>query len=272
MRTNHKSCSKQITMFIITCLYMSLCTYGHCNPTITKCKSTSSSLNYSDISSSTLLMYQTRDTIKNKNIMIETIATKDPTIIEGYETDVFKTIDGKMLSITFIKHSCLLINFDNHIIYTDPVSTFADFKSLPKADVILITHEHKDHLDPVAISDLETDHTLIMANKSSHDIIGKGEWMKNGESKSPFSWIAIDAVPAYNTTPDRQKYHPPHRDNGYVLHLGGNTIYLSGDTEDIPEMANLGAIDIAFLSTNQPYTMTVPQLMHAIEMIHPQIA
>ena len=132
--------------------------------------------------------------------MIETISAKDRSIVEGFETDLFKTADGKMLSITFIKHSCLLINFDHHLIYTDPVSAFADFKSLPKANLILITHEHHDHLDPVAIADLETPDTVIIANKSSHDIIGKGEWINNGERKRPFNWIEIEAVPAYNTT------------------------------------------------------------------------
>ena len=83
--------------------------------------------------------------------------------------------------------------------------------------------------------------------------------------------MTIEAVPAYNTTPGREKYHPRHRDNGYILTLGGTRIYISGDTEDIPELADLKDIDIAFLPVNQPYTMTVQQAVHAAEMFSPKI-
>lgn len=203
--------------------------------------------------------------------MIQTIQTNNTEVMPGFETDIFKTTDDSKLEITFIKHACLLINFNNHIIYTDPVSTFADFKSLPKANLILITHEHHDHLDPIAIAEIEQPTTIIISNESSYNIIKKGSWIKNGDSTSPYPWIEINAVPAYNTTPDRQIYHPKNRDNGYILNLGGNRIYISGDTEDIPEMQEIKNIDIAFLSTNQPYTMTVEQLIHAIKMISPQI-
>ena len=95
--------------------------------------------------------------------------------------------------------------------------------------------------------------------------------MKNGDSLTPVPWLKLEAVPAYNTTPDRVKYHPKNRDNGYILTLGGNRIYIAGDTEDIPELKQLKAIDIAFLPVNQPYTMTVPQAVHAAKMFNPRI-
>ncbi len=203
--------------------------------------------------------------------MITSIQEKVANIVPGFETDVFETADGKSLKITFIKHASLLINYDGHIIYTDPISTFADYSTLPKADMILITHEHHDHLDPKAIEEIETSGTTIVSNRNSYQIIGKGLWMKNGDTLSPYPWVSIKAVPAYNTTPDRTIYHPKDRDNGYVLHLGGSVVYLSGDTEDIPEMTTLGDVDIAFISVNQPYTMTIKQAVHAIQMIHPAI-
>mgnify|MGYP000205328422 CR=1 FL=1 len=79
------------------------------------------------------------------------------------------------------------------------------------------------------------------------------------------------AVPAYNTTPGRDKYHPRHRDNGYILTFDGLRVYIAGDTEDIPEMKDLKDIDIAFLPVNQPYTMTVPQAAKAAKMFSPKI-
>lgn len=176
---------------------------------------------------------------------------------KSFETDKFTTKDGGELVITFIKHASLQLTFNGHHIQVDPVSEYADYTAFPKADIILITHEHGDHLDPKAISALEKAGTLLVANESSSKILGKGTTMKNGDKLTPVDYMTIEAVPAYNTTPGREKYHPRHRDNGYILTLGGTRIYISGDTEDIPEMKNLKDIDIAFLPVNQPYTMTV---------------
>lgn len=188
-----------------------------------------------------------------------------------FESDTFETRSGNTLKITFIKHASLILVFDGKTIYVDPVSEYADFSQLPKADVILITHEHADHLDPKAIATLEKQGTILITNPSSQARLGKGVVMKNGDSLTPVPWLKLEAVPAYNTTPDRVKYHPKNRDNGYILTLGGNRIYIAGDTEDIPELKQLKAIDIAFLPVNQPYTMTVPQAVHAAKMFNPRI-
>lgn len=188
-----------------------------------------------------------------------------------FETDRFTTKDGGELVITFIKHGSLQLTFNGHHIQIDPVSEYADYSTFPKADIILITHEHGDHLDPKAISTLEKSDTLLITNESSNKILGKGTVMKNGDKLTPVDYLTIEAVPAYNTTPGREKFHPRHRDNGYILTLGGTRIYIAGDTEDIPEMKELKDIDIAFLPVNQPYTMTVPQAVHAAEMFAPKI-
>lgn len=191
--------------------------------------------------------------------------------VQVFESDSFRTKDGKNLQLTFIKHASLLLTFEGKNIYVDPVSDYADYSLLPKADVVLITHEHADHLDPKAISAVEKEGTVIVANASSRQKLGKGLIMKNGDRLQPVEWMSIEAVPAYNTTPGREIYHPRERDNGYVLTLGGSRIYIAGDTEDIPEMEKLKDIDIAFLPVNQPYTMTVPQAARAARVIMPKI-
>ena len=203
--------------------------------------------------------------------MITSIACNDKLIVPGYMTDIFKTADGKDLKITFIKHASLLLEFDGHYIYTDPVSDYADFTKMPKADLILITHEHHDHLDPKAINNIKKDTTKIVINQSSYNILHEGIVINNGEMTSPYPWIDVQAVPAYNTTPAHLMYHPRNRDNGYIITIGDSRIYFSGDTEDIPEMKIYKDIDIAFISVNQPYTMTPQQAIHAINMIHPKI-
>ena len=175
----------------------------------------------------------------------------------NFASDSFKTKSGKELIITFIKHGSLMLTYDNHSIQVDPVSEYADYTTFPKADIILITHEHGDHLDPKAIQAVE---------KSGTEII-----LKNGDTDTSISYMKIEAVPAYNTTPGRDKYHPRHRDNGYILTFDGLRVYIAGDTEDIPEMKDLKDIDIAFLPVNQPYTMTVPQAAKAAKMFSPKI-
>ena len=204
-------------------------------------------------------------------IILLALITGSASSTKSFETDTLKTANGNPLKITFIGHGSLLINFNGQTIYIDPVSDYADYPTLPKADVILITHEHADHLDPKAISALEKNKTILIANPSSQQKLGKGTALKNGEQLKPTSYLELEAVPAYNTTPGRDVYHPRHRDNGYILTIDGTRIYIAGDTEDIPEMQKLKDIDIAFLPVNQPYTMTVAQAAHAAQMVMPHV-
>lgn len=95
--------------------------------------------------------------------------------------------------------------------------------------------------------------------------------MHNGEQLRLADDITVDAVPAYNITPGKEKFHPKGRDDGFILTLDGFRVYISGDTEDIPEMRNIKNIDVAFLSTNQPYTMTPEQTARAAKTIKPKV-
>lgn len=190
------------------------------------------------------------------------------------KTDTFKTKSGKEITFTAIKHGSIRITFDGKEIEVDPVSKLkpvTDYTKIPKADYIFVTHEHFDHCDSVAIRQLEKPTTVIITNANCAKIIGKGHVMHNGDHLQLADDITVDAVPAYNITPGREKFHPKGRDNGFILTLDGFRIYISGDTEDIPEIRDIKDIDVAFLSTNQPYTMTPEQTARAAKTIKPKV-
>ena len=189
--------------------------------------------------------------------------------------DTFKTQSGKEVKFTPIKHASMEISFDNVRIQVDPVidatPPHTDYTQFPKADYILITHDHYDHLDTEAVKILSKESTVIVTNKNSAEQIGKGEIMANGDVLQLAGDIQVETVPAYNTTPGHTQFHPKGRDNGFILTLDGLRIYIAGDTEDIDEMAAVKDIDIAFLPCNQPYTMTPEQLRHAVDIIKPRV-
>ncbi len=189
--------------------------------------------------------------------------------------DEFTTKSGKKVKITCIKHASFEISYDGLEIQVDPVGMWlkpeTDYATFPKANIILITHEHKDHFDREAIHALRTPATTIYVNRAVYGNFHNGFVMQNGDSLQYRSDITVQAVPAYNTTEGREQFHPKGRDNGYVLTLDGLRIYIAGDTEDIPEMASLKDIDIAFLPCNQPYTMTVEQVVKAAKVIKPKV-
>jgi L-ascorbate metabolism protein UlaG (beta-lactamase superfamily) len=186
------------------------------------------------------------------------------------ETDSFQTKSGETVTVHFIQHASLYLTFEGVTIYADPVNyEGVDYQKLPKADVIIITHDHYDHLDPNAIADISTPNTIIFCNETTRETLQKGIALKNGDNVS--FGINIEAVPAYNTTEGRDMYHPKERDNGYVIKLGDSRIYIPGDCEDMPEMSQLKDIDVAFLPINQPYTMTVEQAIRAAKIIKPKI-
>ena len=192
----------------------------------------------------------------------------------GFQTDTFKTKEGKEVAITAIKHASLRIQYDGLEIQVDPVAKYApetDYSKFPKADVILVTHEHFDHFDRDTIATLRKDGTEIVANPAVQKMLGFGTALANGESRVLAKGIKFDTIPAYNTTPGHTQFHPKGRDNGYVLTIDGLRIYIAGDTEDIPEMSALKDIDIAFLPCNQPYTMTPEQVAKAARTIKPKL-
>ena len=188
---------------------------------------------------------------------------------QNFYPDEYQTSKGK-LTINFIGHGTLMFNFDGKIIHIDPWSKLADYSTLPKADLILITHSHQDHYDTAAIKKVTKENTTLIVNSEIFESTQKGELMRNGDAKE-FQGIKIEAVSAYNTTAGRDKFHPKGRDNGYVFNFGNRRVYVAGDTENIPEMEFLKNIYIAFLPMNQPYTMLPQQVAEAVDKFKPKI-
>lgn len=193
---------------------------------------------------------------------------------QNYVYDSFKTPRGRDVDLIFIKHGSIAIDIDGYLVYIDPVTIYGnDFSKLPKADMILVTHEHHDHLDKTAIDELTSDNTELIGSRRVTELLDKGKTLLPGEKIDVAGEdFTITAVPAYNITPNHLQFHPKERqDDGFVLDIDGLRIYVAGDTENIPEMADLKDIDIAFLPVNQPYTMTPAQAIEAVETISPKI-
>lgn len=192
-----------------------------------------------------------------------------------FEIDTFSTPGGK-LEIWCIGHGTLMFKLNNFVLHVDPVSREADYDLLPDADVILVTHSHGDHLDPGAISKIMTPATSVFCNESSAKDLDGAIILMNGD-KYDFAGpkdikMLIEAVPAYNIKHERSPglpFHPKGDGNGYIINLAGKRIYIAGDTENIPEMEDIKAIDIAFIPMNLPYTMSVDMAVDAGLKIKP---
>jgi L-ascorbate metabolism protein UlaG (beta-lactamase superfamily) len=189
-----------------------------------------------------------------------------------FEQDVIKTGAGD-LKITFIGHGTLMFTFGGQVIHVDPVGQYADYAKLPKADLILITHEHGDHLDLKAVASLRQPHTQIVLPQAAAAQVPGGLVMANGEVKT-VAGLRVEAVPAYNLVHKRESgepFHPQGRGNGYIITFGEQRVYVAGDTENTPEMKALQNIDIAFLPMNLPYTMTPEMVADAARAFKPRI-
>ncbi|MBD3182289.1 MBL fold metallo-hydrolase [Candidatus Poribacteria bacterium] len=192
--------------------------------------------------------------------------------LKDMEKDIIKGSKGD-IEITFIGHGTLMMRYDDKVIHVDPVSSEGNYDKMPDADLILITHEHGDHLDPKAIEKIQKEGTQIVLTQICFDKFNEGVIMKNGDEKEILG-LKIEAVPAYNIVHKRQSggpFHPKGNGNGYVVTLGDKKVYIAGDTENIPEMKNLKDIDIAFLPMNLPYTMTPEMAADASKAFKPKI-
>ena len=190
---------------------------------------------------------------------------------ESFETDTIKTSAGD-LKMTFIGHGSLMFTFGGKVIHVDPYSKVADYTKLPKADVILLTHEHLDHLDLKALNPVRTPKTLVVLTQTCAKQVEGGMVMNNGDTKI-IEGLKIEAVPAYNIIHKRdgQPFHPKGIGNGYIITFGDKRVYVAGDTENIPEMKELKGIDIAFLPMNAPFTMTPEMVADAAKAFTPKI-
>ncbi|MCX7981826.1 MAG: MBL fold metallo-hydrolase [Syntrophales bacterium] len=192
--------------------------------------------------------------------------------IPAYETDIIETPEGA-IKITFIGHASLVMEFEGKIIHIDPVGQYGDYARLPKADLILVTHEHYDHFDPRVIKDIRKKETIIIGNGHVTRSIPEAVTLKNGEEKTVWGFNVL-AVPAYNIVHFRAPgvpFHPKGEGNGYLISLGKTRVYIAGDTENVPEMKNLKGVDIAFLPMNLPYTMTPEMVADAVRAFRPRI-
>ncbi len=205
---------------------------------------------------------------------------------QGSEIDLFPEISEEIpkpvemgsqeerIKIIPIEHATAVIEWNNITIYVDPVGGPERFTKHKSPDLILITDEHGDHFNLETLEGLNTEKTKIMmpqvvANQMPDAFAPQIDVLKNGDIKKRYG-ISVKAIPMYNLRKEALKFHQKGRGNGYVLNLGNQRVYFSGDTEDIPEMRALQDIDLAFVCMNLPYTMTVDSAADAVLEFKPK--
>lgn len=189
----------------------------------------------------------------------------------GHSGDEFA---GGKITIHPVSHASFVMTTPAGTIYCDPVGDPASYADFPSPDLILITHQHGDHYKPETLAALVGEKTQIVTNPAVSDMLppdmkAKASQIANGGSTT-FGNLGMDAVPAYNMTEGRLKFHPQGRDNGYVLNFDGFRVYISGDSEDIPEMRGLKDIDLAFVCMNLPFTMDAKAAASAVAEFRPK--
>jgi L-ascorbate metabolism protein UlaG (beta-lactamase superfamily) len=213
--------------------------------------------------------------MKRMGLILSLLAMACPAVASGqteFEKDVIHTSAGD-LEITFIGHGTLLFSFQGKTLHVDPVGMYADYTKLPKADIVFITHEHRDHLDTSALEHIRTEKTTVVLTEICAGKVSGGMIMKNGDVKS-VDGFRVEAVPAYNIVHMRSPgvpFHPKGVGNGYIITFGDQRVYVAGDTENTQEMKSLRRIDIAFLPMNLPYTMTPEMVADAAKAMKPKI-
>ncbi len=172
------------------------------------------------------------------------------------------------LKIIPIEHATIVLVWNNITVYVDPVGGAKAFEGQKDPDLILITDIHGDHFSLETLQELNTKKAKIMvpkavAEKMPSEFMSQVDVINNGDTKE-YNGISVTAIPMYNLREEAKDFHTKGRGNGYVLTMGGERIYFSGDTEDIPEMRALKNIDKAFICMNLPYTMTVEKAADAV--------
>ncbi|QES89263.1 MBL fold metallo-hydrolase [Rhizosphaericola mali] len=184
------------------------------------------------------------------------------------------SLDFNKIHITAIQHASFEMQYKGKTILVDPSFDNKSPDSIVAPDYIIYTDIHEDHYNAKLLPKLPIKKsTIIIAPEAVAKLIPTNyhvEILKNGDSKKE-NFFTIKAIPMYNLTPERLKFHNKGRGNGYVITINNKNIYISGDTEDIPEMRQLKNIDLAFLCMNLPYTMTVEQAASAVHDFQPKI-
>lgn len=179
------------------------------------------------------------------------------------------------LTVQPIQHASLVLTVKGKTIYADPAGGAANYQGIAAPDIILVTDIHGDHFDPGTLAAVETSNTVLVVPQAVADKLPASHKSKlvilNNGDKTEQAGISITAIPMYNLPPSAGAMHPKGRGNGYVLGIGGKNVYLSGDTEGIPEMRSLQNIDVAFVCMNLPYTMDVNQAADAVLAFKPKI-
>ncbi|MBN8249866.1 MAG: MBL fold metallo-hydrolase [Verrucomicrobia bacterium] len=193
------------------------------------------------------------------------VVVEDPLAVTG---DHFATTDGDVV-VHPVNHASFVLRWRDRMIYNDPVGGAARYSRLPRADLILVSHDHGDHFDTATLNAVRQEGTRIIApaavfSRMSAALRALTLPLANGAETNAFG-IRIEAVPAYNAN------HPRGAGNGYVLTVGERRIYMSGDTGSTPEMRALADIDLAFLCMNVPFTMTIPDAVAAVRAFRPGI-
>ena len=190
----------------------------------------------------------------------------------GHGGDSFATDSGAII-VHPVSHASFVMETPAGTVYVDPVGAAGDYAAFPPADLILVTHEHGDHFSAEVLTALAGETAPLVTNPAVFGMLpealqARATALANGDSAAALG-IGIDAIPAYNTTEERLNFHPQGRDNGYVLTIDGFRVYVSGDTEDIPEMRALSGIDLAFVCMNLPFTMSAEAAADAVAEFAP---
>jgi len=192
----------------------------------------------------------------------------------SYAQDIIRSTEGD-IKIQPILHGTLVLNFDDVVVYVDPYGGASAFEGQPNADYVLITDIHGDHHNQETLDGLDLDNASIIAPKAVTEKLPQENYKSVISLANGGSWkmgeINISTIPMYNLPETEDSRHPKGRGNGYILTFGDKKIYISGDTEDIPEMRSLKNIDIAFVCMNLPYTMSVNQAAIAVSEFGPDI-
>lgn len=186
--------------------------------------------------------------------------------------DVLPTSAGPV-ELFFFGHASLMLTFQGLVLYFDPYGKMADYSTLPKADVVFLTHDHNDHFDLEALRRIQKPDTVVVLPPVCSAQVPEGMIVENGESLR-VRGLAVQVVPAYNVVHRRengQPYHPKGIGNGYVLSLGDSRIYVAGDTENLPELKALRGITCAFLPMSLPSTMSPEMVADLARALRPKI-